>query len=368
MAWTCNICDSNTVEDEQINCSKCSVTHHIKCVNLSKLNSSVIKIIKKSSDIIKWYCPDCEKYLNNIEKNINEMKLLLKQNMDSCQKMFLNFSEKLKIFENKLCDNVNMNSYASAVKKPVQNPVVLLKPKIDQENKITQASLKMKVDPRNVPINGILNASKGAVILKCKNNDAVEVVKEQLEEKMGDDYEISVPHKKNPRIKILNVTVQEDESEIPEILFKQNDEFFENVNEIKFVKAEKVRNKDTEKHFVVEINAKSYEKILVNSTEKKLNYRWNRCKVVDAVEARRCYHCCEYSHFGKECKNKRCCPICSLEHKLNECNSDIEKCGNCDKINKKLKLKLDVNHAVWDKSCPVYMRKITQIKRSIKYE
>jgi hypothetical protein len=45
--------------------------------------------------------------------------------------MFIDFSQKVEFFEEKLSVANNSDTYTQAVKKKVQNPIVLLKPKKD---------------------------------------------------------------------------------------------------------------------------------------------------------------------------------------------------------------------------------------------
>jgi hypothetical protein len=40
-----------------------------------------------------------------------------------------------------------------------------------------------------------------------------------------------------------------------------------------------------------------------------------------------------------------------------------EKCINCYEANERLKLGLDINHAVWSKDCEVYKQKLQALKR-----
>jgi hypothetical protein len=40
-----------------------------------------------------------------------------------------------------------------------------------------------------------------------------------------------------------------------------------------------------------------------------------------------------------------------------------EKCINCYEANERLKLGLDINHAVWSRECTVYKQKLQELKR-----
>ena len=79
----------------------------------------------------------------------------------------------------------------------------------------------------------------------------------------------------------------------------------------------------------------------------KLIVGYMRCKLYKQSGKRRCYRCQQSDHFAADCKNKLCCPRCSLEHRAEDCVSNTLKCVNCVRGSKP-----DVNHAVYSILCP----------------
>ena len=79
----------------------------------------------------------------------------------------------------------------------------------------------------------------------------------------------------------------------------------------------------------------------------KLIVGYMRCKLYKQNGKHRCYRCQHSDHFAADCKNKLCCPRCSLEHQAENCDSNILKCINCVRGSKD-----DVNHPVYSMLCP----------------
>lgn len=50
---------------------------------------------------------------------------------------------------------------------------------------------------------------------------------------------------------------------------------------------------------IAEINAKTHEMML---EERKVKIDWNIYKVQDYIGILRCFKCCGYDHFAKDCK------------------------------------------------------------------
>ena len=79
----------------------------------------------------------------------------------------------------------------------------------------------------------------------------------------------------------------------------------------------------------------------------KLIVGYMRCKLYKQNGKLRCYRCQHSDHFAADCKNKLCCPRCSLEHRAEDCDSTILKCINCVRGSKS-----DINHPVYSLRCP----------------
>ncbi|CAD6210656.1 GSCOCG00012789001-RA-CDS, partial [Cotesia congregata] len=47
------------------------------------------------------------------------------------------------------------------------------------------------------------------------------------------------------------------------------------------------------------------------------------------VSILRCYKCCGYHHFAKDCQSEAVCRKCAGKHKEEECKSNLKKCVNC---------------------------------------
>lgn len=56
-----------------------------------------------------------------------------------------------------------------------------------------------------------------------------------------------------------------------------------------------------------------------------------------------------------------------LDHKTENCGNHVIKCYNCLEAKQKLKIDIDANHFIYDINCPVYMEKVENQKKKIKY-
>lgn len=72
--------------------------------------------------------------------------------------------------------------------------------------------------------------------------------------------------------------------------------------------------------------------------EEKVKIGWNICKVHDYIRILRCFKCCSYYHFAKECKKEVAPRKCAGKQETNECRSDTRKCVNCEETIKSFKL------------------------------
>jgi hypothetical protein len=91
------------------------------------------------------------------------------------------------------------------------------------------------------------------------------------------------------------------------------------------------------------------------------------CTVYDAVELRRCFNCCGFHHFSKQCHvTVPTCPKCAGAHSVKSCTNEKLKCTNFVQLNAHLKEQNPVDHAAWDLSnCNAYKKAVSDFKRDI---
>lgn len=104
---------------------------------------------------------------------------------------------------------------------------------------------------------------------------------------------------------------------------------------------------------------------------RRVNIGWERCPIIESIDVMRCYKCSEYGHRASSCMNPLCCPKCADGHEVKDCQSDYEKCVNCDKINKQRTSRdddiIDICHSAWSTDCPLYQKRLQNTKMRIDY-
>lgn len=203
------------------------------------------------------------------------------------------------------------------------------------------------------------------LILKCEKTKTIEDIQSQIQNKMGQDYEIIKPTLQRNRVKVLYVDEREhklEEDIIISKIIKQNN--LDNYKaEIKIIRKTKIFNKTF--NLILEMDEGSFEKV---TEAKRLYIGWCSCKIVNDFNIIRCFKCCRYGHIEKECIGEICCPLCGEKHAKDECRSKSHKCVNYIIANEKFNLKLKVNHCVWSMECDSLSRIIEQRSKFINSE
>jgi hypothetical protein len=256
-------------------------------------------------------------------------------------------------------------TYAEKLKLCKNEPVVLVRPKdSSKKGKDTRAAVQKNIDPSKLPIKELRNVARGSVVLECKNAESAELVRKGVEEKMGDEYEVSVSSLRNPEVKVIGLFDKPDESEVIERIKIQN-EFLDPGAIIEILKVEKMRNREDSYNLVLKVDPKSYNLIM---SAGRLNVGWNRCRVVENLRILRCFKCCEYGHRVSDCKNEEKCNKCAGCHNTNDCDCNGFKCVNCEKAKLTFKLNdIKTDHPVWSPECQVYSRILERKKKTINY-
>ncbi|XP_024942642.1 uncharacterized protein LOC112494620 [Cephus cinctus] len=89
--------------------------------------------------------------------------------------------------------------------------VIIVKPKIQQESEATKRAIKEKVDIKNITvgITKLKKDSKGTVILGCESGEEIEVLKAEVQNKMGEGFKVTESTQMKSKIKIVNIEEEE---------------------------------------------------------------------------------------------------------------------------------------------------------------
>lgn len=217
---------------------------------------------------------------------------------------------------------------------------MIIKPKDGHNIANTKEILKTQVDPKNLNVNRVVQGKDGALIITLRDEMSSNVLKEVVENKMGDKFDVKVRENIRPSIKIMGMSEELNEEELKETLVEQNDLF----DDLKHFKLRKLYRNEKHQYApfsaIVELDAPTFYRAI---EAEKLNCGWDRCRV--------------FNHKFANCKSEVIvCPICSGNHPVKECNAAEQKCANCEKMRRERKFNIDVDHAAWSSQCPVYMR------------
>jgi hypothetical protein len=360
----CTKCNKNlATNDEKVLCGgTCNKQFHLVCTDIGRSLYQGIKINKN----IVWYCDGCLNILDNLNAKIN----LIFNHLLSFDEKFCENFKKVEELKNDV-GSIQVKSrvhgeqtYAEKLKLAKNEPVIVIKPKdTNKTGKETREDVRKQIDPSKVPVKEMRNVARGSVVLECKNADATEQVRQEVEEKLGKDYDISISELRNPEIKVIGLYDEPEENEIVAKIKRQND-FIESTADIQVLKIEASKRQTKTFSVALKVDPKTYSSVMEMG---KLNIGWNRCRVVENIRILRCFKCAEYGHKIVECKNADCCNKCAGPHNTNDCTSNVTKCINCDRAKARFGLDIQTDHPVWSNNCLVYNRILTKRKKTINY-
>jgi hypothetical protein len=395
MSSICAICRTSVTKKKApgVQCGGlCKLFFHFeKC---AKLSSEECDLIEKGRLI--YQCSACKKKrtsqvfprrdsVSDFEDAANNMpleKIILAQNelkedvqklvkvveemnekigvFDAVIKRFEIIADKLekKVPEKRTEANPNLQkvSYAKIVQKNI--PVVIVRAKNpEQLGAETINKIKAVSDPVASNISGLKSVSNGGVAIMCSDPESTSKCREEIAEKLGDEYEVNVSKQKKPLLKVWGLSNLLEDEELVTRLKKQNSCVQENA-EIKVVS---IKQNPRGVVCLLEVDQTNHEKLL---TAGRVFIGWDSCRVYQHIDILRCFKCSQFGHRAANCTYEICCAKCSGNHDGKNCDSDQEKCVNCVLANERLKLGLDVNHASYSLKCPSYLRKVSQLTKN----
>lgn len=202
--------------------------------------------------------------------------------------------------------------------------------------------------------------ANGGIALACCSSSASKQLKDTALEKISDNYEVQLTELKKPKIKIVGMSDELSAEEIVEKIKAQN----EVVQESEMKVVHQYTGFRGYYSAVIEVDGKTFSNLLDAG---RVFIDFDSCRVMEDLNVTRCFNCCQYYHKSKECKNKMACQKCGGEHDTKNCSSAELKCVNCQVAVDTFKVKLDVNHASYDRSCPMFKRKVNVARRRVSY-
>lgn len=393
----CIYCATQVVIKEKVVGDKCFECDHCKrivceeCSGETFTASEVRVLQQKKSRSLKFFCEDCLDELSSsqnvelgeeikktikevvtsvdaggsVNKSVSEIKITLEEIQEMNNKI-KNLIEEVKQVKVQVVEKpVLKPSYSDKLKSSYETLVIQPKEGTILTANQTRDKLKDNVNPVDLKIGiaHIKNVLKGGVAISCGSKQEIDKLKEEVQNKLGEDFMIHAVQKKKPRLKIVGIDECLPEEEIKNCIYSQNSCVNKDVAEIKVVVIKKMKTKYMA---IIEVDKNTFNSILEKG---KLKLGWSVCAVFESVNILRCFKCMGYGHKAENCTNNTTCSKCGDQgHKMEECVSDLVKCVNCTITNEKFGLKLDYNHTAVNYMCPVYKRQIERRKERIDYK
>lgn len=360
----CNFCFKQFDDEKSIvECTGCKKLFHAKC------EAVVLRgfHLRKST----WLCRQCRRgqddemirELFEMVKDLTKATAEMQSKLNNIMEENRNLREEVTFLKNNINSinllETNEKTYSSVVKN--KSLIVKPKKKIDDLNK-TKIELKNKIKPAEMGIGITMKGGTkdGGVVLQYDGNKDI---KDKIQSNLGQNYEVferNVISKYRMRIAgISGDEYEQPDGSLIENLICQNDLNI-NPSDVKIIHRSKLKNEKF--GLSIEMDKGVYEDL---KSKERVFIGWSRCGIYDDFGMIRCYKCWGFGHFARVCRSEICCPKCAGGHRGVDCESEVKKCINCLKSNKKFKLNLNINHDVWDKNCATFQRMVEQRRKYV---
>jgi len=207
----------------------------------------------------------------------------------------------------------------------------------------------------------------------CEVGEEVKKLKETVQAKLGENYNVMESPQSRPKIKIINIGLEEmnlDDNELINTIKMQNKMGTVNIRIVKRMIKEK-RNKqpgkkgNEEGSIIIEADEETHKVIL---KKVKLNIGWKKCPVFNHINVKRCFKCWGYYHIAKNCTREETCFKCAGSHNSRDCTATKKKCVNCMFKNQTYNLRISDDHDALSPECPTFKRALQEEKRRAGWE
>lgn len=295
-------------------------------------------------DTVSFINTTLETLVNNTNVLMEKMDLLIEENR--CLKMEIAY---LKDLNTQVPRNDDLQLTYSAVAKKSNNVLIVKQKGTQKEIKEVKQDIRQRVDPTDMGVGVTMGrvTKQGGVIINCSGSREIASVQTEIQDKLGGSYDVERPKSLQHRVRIVGIDECEydrNDSDILVKIVKQNElNINDNCSKMDIIRKTKIIRKKFS--IIIELDQNTYNVIIKKG---KISIGWSRCPIYDEYGIIRCFNCCKYGHFSRDCTDKKVCPKCSGEHSLGDCQSNFVKCSNCLWSNKKYGMALKVDHTTWD--------------------
>ncbi|CAH1974120.1 unnamed protein product [Acanthoscelides obtectus] len=349
---SCTKCKEDIKED-YYTCDVCNGKIHQVCAQLS---SSEVRCMPLQKRTLLYACVNCKDVLKKIPNLVIFMEDIKKQLAD-------------KSTTTPVPIPIQQSQYSDVLKKRCEE-VIVIKPKDKtQDSSKTKKVVEEKINPAEigVGVSRVKYVKEGGIAISCTKKEDITNISENIKEKLDKEYEINIPKKKNPKIKVISIQQKyiETPDTLIETIIKQNGiSTAEDERVLKIISAYEHKSK---KYGIIILEVDQTIFDVINKKE-VLYIGWKKCKYFEHVNVIQCYKCWKFGHMAQQCTNANVvCPKCSGNHKQEECTSDVNVCVNCKYALDVLKLQVRYDHTAYNRNCEGYKRIFEQLQMRVAY-
>lgn len=321
-----------------ISCEGCKREFHTLCITKTE-DLSLIKLLNTIPGLY-WKCERCIE--NCLLVDAVGLQRVVETRISEALSPLTNEFNALKLeiakattVESKPATH-QLSRYADVLKDKSQSAVIIYPKDSNQPLNITKSDILSNINPtvENLQISKVKSVKDGGILIGCKTEADNVKLKEMVQQKMDNFYEVKNVAGFRPRLRVVGMTENFSSDDVSNYLLKCNPGIFVNDSGFKILKIFPTKKNESIWQMVIEVEKLTYDRALKAGN---VFVGYDSCTVYDAVEIFRCFKCNEYNHSSKNCKKTVSCPVCSENHELKECQSRKKKCSNC--CNLKIKKK-----------------------------
>lgn len=185
--------------------------------------------------------------------------------------------------------------------------------------------IKDNIDPCSLGLRDVeMRPSRDGVLITATSKEAISSLQRELEstEALRPNIEVTKGKKRLPQIKIVGISEDIPDAEIPARIITQN-ELKCTADDLILSKTWKGREGKTA---CLEVTKAAHDALKGRT---HLNIKWTRCRFFDNTFIPRCKNCAQLGHVEKFCNEAPRCTDCGGAHHYRQCQSTHKSCRAC---------------------------------------